>query len=186
MISDSVPWREALLRGADFLEQQKIRQRWTERGVYLIERELFIAFYAIRRLLEAYRISDALASSVWPATKHALSSSKRPDLLSYQDVPDYYETDEGEAVNLPLRVLCNQVIHSYVLTFQLSEDRGLKGLWIASDRQRGSAVYFVEMDAIVALLRAVGSEEIVSVTIVRDANGEAQVANLLGQPYLGN
>lgn len=60
MISDPYPWREELLRVADRIEKRKAQRRWTERTMFLVERDIMVSVYAIRKLNEAKRISDRL------------------------------------------------------------------------------------------------------------------------------
>jgi glycerol kinase len=58
MIGDSVPWKDELLKIADRLENRKTQRRWTERTGFLAERDIMVSAYAIRKLLEARKVSD--------------------------------------------------------------------------------------------------------------------------------
>ena len=64
MISDSFPWREELLRVAGRLEKRKAQRRWTERTMFLVERDIMISAYAIRKLKEANKIPTACGTNV--------------------------------------------------------------------------------------------------------------------------
>jgi hypothetical protein len=71
VISDSVPWRDDLLRIADQLERRAGQRRWTERTSYLVERDLMVGAYAVRRLSESYRLSDELQEHRLGVTRFA-------------------------------------------------------------------------------------------------------------------
>jgi hypothetical protein len=55
VISDSIPWREQLLTVADTLKRRKVQRRWTERTSFLVERDIMVSAYAVRKLNEAHQ-----------------------------------------------------------------------------------------------------------------------------------
>ena len=52
VISDSIPWKDELLKIADRLERRKVQRRWVERTSFLVERDIMISAYALRKLLK--------------------------------------------------------------------------------------------------------------------------------------
>jgi hypothetical protein len=75
VISDSVPWRGELRRIADRLEKRKSQRRWTEHASFAVERDVMVAAYAIRRLIEARKLSDDLTSTEVEVIRHNLSAA---------------------------------------------------------------------------------------------------------------
>jgi hypothetical protein len=61
VIGDSVPWKIELLRIAARLERRKTQKRWTQQTTFLVERDIMIAAFAIRKLTEAHKLSDDVA-----------------------------------------------------------------------------------------------------------------------------
>lgn len=70
VISDSIPWKTELLRIAGTLERRTTQRRWPDRSSFLVERDVMVAAYAIRRLNEARKISDELARVRVPVLRH--------------------------------------------------------------------------------------------------------------------
>jgi hypothetical protein len=55
------------------------------------------------------------------------------------------------------------------------------GIYVASDRQRLSGLFFIPVDRFIELFRAVGSEDITYVHMQRDANGGLQYVGILAR-----
>jgi hypothetical protein len=75
---------------------------------------------------------------------------------------------------------CNQIIHSFNWTVVCREDGGLGGVFFSSDRARRKVLYFADIDLIVVLLRGVGYDDVVSMSMTREQNGDWKVTSLLG------
>lgn len=181
MINDSVPWREQLWRSADELERRKTQRRWTERTSFLVEREIMVGCYAIRKLYEARKVSDPLAARKWEVTRHALTSARRPDIWARATPWEYYDLLHGTSAMVSITDLCNQVIHSYIWMLSATEAGDFDGIYVASDRQRLSGLFFIPLDRFIELFRAVGSEDITYVRMQRDANGDLQYVGILAR-----
>lgn len=80
VISDSVPWKEHLLRIADTLEKRKTQARWTERTSFLVERDTLTAAYAVRKMIESHKLSDELRQEGIIVRRHNLSGATSPGL----------------------------------------------------------------------------------------------------------
>ena len=73
MIDDSVPWKNELLRIAGRLERRRSQKRWTGKTSFLIERDIMVAAFAIRKLIEAHKLSDDVTSHQVAVMRHSLS-----------------------------------------------------------------------------------------------------------------
>ena len=59
MIWESKYWKESLLKMASRLQKLRNRSKVTERQLAMIEQDIFIGFYSIRKLIETVvKISD--------------------------------------------------------------------------------------------------------------------------------
>jgi hypothetical protein len=64
MISESHYWKRPLLRAATWLERLRIEDMNEERVLVRVERELFVGFYAIRKLLDTFKISPSTRTTM--------------------------------------------------------------------------------------------------------------------------
>jgi len=184
MISDSVPWKEELLKVASRLEKKKVQTRWAERSSFLVERDVMVGAYAVRRLNEAHKISDKLAARRLKVKSHALIGGA-PDVLNRFEFWEHYDLEKSEEVELSVREFCNQVIHSWNWHISATDESPwlFNGIFISSDRKRRSCLYFIDVDMLVELFRSVGNEDIVSADMRRNSDGEMIYINLVGAPW---
>lgn len=179
VIGDSAPWKVELLRIAARLERRKTQKRWTEQTNFLVERDIMVAAFAVRRLIEGHKLSQDVTARDVMVIRHPLSGHV-PDYMSYERIWQNYDLGGGTECVLTLGEFCNQIIHSFNWTVVCHEDGGLGGVFFSSDRARRKVLYFAYIDLIVMLLREVGYDDVVSMSMTRDGNGDLEVTSLLG------
>ncbi|MFD8799535.1 hypothetical protein [Streptomyces atroolivaceus] len=183
MIQESGPWRAELLDIAKRLEKRKVQRRWTDRTAFLIERDVMIGAYAVRRLKESFKVSDELARRTWPVEIHE-PRGRVPDVQNSHKFWELYDLEKSRKAGLSLANVCNQVIHSWIWGFAAREDElGLGGVFISSDRKRKKCLYFLATDTLVDLFRSIGEEEIYHVEMRRDAAGEMHFTRIVGRGF---
>lgn len=172
MISDSIPWKNELLRIAGTLERRTTQRRWPERSSFLVERDVMVAAYAVRRLNEARKISDELAREPVPVMRHPLIG-KPVDVQTRHEFYEHYDMDRPEPVRLSITEFCNQFIHSWIWMLSATEDAPhlFDGIYVSSDWAMKRHVYFFDASTLVRVFRAVGSDDVMSVRYRQDAHG---------------
>lgn len=172
MISDSIPWKDELLKIADSLEQRTTQQRWLERTSFLVERDVMVAAYAIRRLLEARKISDELAMIPVTVMRHSLIG-KPADVMTRNEFDEHYDMHQPEPVQLTITEFCNQVIHSWVWMLSATEHRPHRfdGIFVSSDWAKKRHIYIFDVETLVRVFRGVGSDDVVSIRYRQDEQG---------------
>lgn len=179
MISDSVPWREELWRVADRLEKKSRQERWTDRSSFLVERDMMVSAYAIRRLREAHKITDALARTRIPVMRYKRTGKLAPDVWSSYRFWDFYDLDNGVRDNITITHLCNQLIHSFVWHLSCTEDTELfDGAFVASEKEKEKHCYFISVTSLIDLCRRVASEDVGSIEWRRDSDGVMHVVSV--------
>ncbi|MCH8563669.1 hypothetical protein LTI14_10650 [Nesterenkonia sp. YGD6] len=164
MISDSVPWKEELLKVATALERRAQTARWTERTGFLVERDLMIGMYTIRRLIESAKTSSLLPREHIALGMHPLIGPvpRSYDRWSYYE---YYDLDSKRQARLPVERLVNLFIHSFILEFYPPSEHGPARIWVVSDRARDKGLYSVSFERVVSLFHKVGNEDLLYVAM---------------------
>jgi len=178
VITDSIPWKDELLVIADRLERRKAQRRWTERTGFLVERDIMLSAYAVRKLLESRKISDILAARQVRVRQHSLLG-RMPDMLNRFSYWENYDLDAGQDISMPISDFCNQIIHSWNWAISANEQGSFDGIYVSSDRQRRRLLYFVSVDVLITLLRDVGAEDVARIEIRADERGERYISRLL-------
>jgi hypothetical protein len=193
MIYDSIPWRQELGRIARRLERKSRQVHWTERSSFRIEKDLMMAGFSIRRLLEARKLADSLAAKQVPVVRHQRIGPV-PDFYNRDDIDVIYDLDNPIKDQVTLAHLANQIIHSYVLVLSCDEvdapyegpdgievegEYRFNGYFLASERERLKHVYFLDAATLIALCRSIAVEDVVGVDMRRDADGVMHISRVI-------
>lgn len=178
MIYDSSPWKKELLRAANKLERSQRTKKWTERIAFIIEREVMLGAFAIRRLNEARKISDRMARQSVPVRRHELTSNP-PDIWDAVEPWKQFDLTTSTSEELTLSKFCNQIIHSWSWLVSGEETGMFDGIYVTSDRDRTRYLYFIHVETLIGTFRRTGKDDIVEMKMKRNKKGERIFYDLL-------
>ena len=170
MIHESSYWKDDLLNLANRLERRLLQTRWGDKNLFIIEKEIFFGFYAIRKLIESKKISNSISKC-----KHKIREFPyvgNPDLLLTHMKENDYDFSKGKTANLTTVELCNQFIHSHHFLPFIPDSTHLVGFLFCSDRKRTSGIYMITIFDVVDIYRSVGSNYPTSMRMNRLSNGK--------------
>jgi len=115
-----------------------------------------LAAYAIRKLMEA----KLLSTDYRPIDVRVFPAKGKPvTLMNWHNIDDLYDFGCPHDETIPLRDLCNQLIHSYVFMPLISSKTGpVKSVIFTSDRQRNNSLYEVSLATLSSVLRTMGND----------------------------
>lgn len=172
MIWESWPWKRELSRLAHALQRRKSQRRWQQISSAKLEQEVFFAAYAVRKLIEAFKVSDEVEALSIECIEHP-PMDRAPDFMNRDRIDELYDLSESESCRISLREFCNQVIHSFIFTPCFRENTAnLAGLFVASDRQKERGLFYFDIDKIIEILEAVVQDHIVQMDMRRDGVGK--------------
>lgn len=154
MIQESCYWKEPLLKAAEWLECLIISEN--EELEVRVEREIFIGFYSIRKLLDTFKISHSTRAFLVTLQSHRCK--KNVDYLNCHRLDELYDLSKQIKETRPLRFVCDQFIHSFVFGFCMEQDNKLAGFFIASDKLRSERLFFLPIQEILRIFRTVGED----------------------------
>lgn len=157
MIWESGDWKDDLLKTALKLSRRLHQKRWSERSFFLFEKEIFFAFYSIRKLIEAKKLSDYVVEAKIP-----LQSFKTRGLpvtrFNLDRLDELYNLQDTLSEPIKLKDICNQFIHSYIFVPSFGELNELDSIFFCSDRTRKDKVFKLAIVDLIAALKMVGSD----------------------------
>lgn len=174
MIWESHPWRAELVKVADRLARQRERGTLTEAGAFRLERDLMVGAYAIRKLMEAKKLATSLEQTTYRVRCYP-STGERPDRMNWHHLDRFYDFGNAGEATLSLGQLCNQIVHSWIwmpLYDWETKPKGWEALLVTSDRDRMKHIHEIPSELFVDLFRQVGTEDVASVRMTRDAAGD--------------
>lgn len=170
MINESSYWKADLLQLAQSLERRILQTRWGNKNLFVVEKEIFLGFYAIRKLVESKKVSDSVSKCKHELMEFAYSGDPNALVTHMRDAE--YDLTSGKAVQLTTVDLCNQFIHSHHFAPFLPDGKHLVGFFFCSDRKRTSGIYLITLFDVVSIYRSVGSNYPTSMHIERLPNGK--------------
>ncbi|MFI6774252.1 hypothetical protein [Nocardia sp. NPDC050412] len=172
MIADSVPWKEELSKIAGRLEKRAEQRRWSERARFLIERDVMVGFYAVRKLFDTPgKISQECQDYRLNVTAYPIRD-KGPDFWDAYNFSKFYDFEARSETSLSLREACNQIIHSRVFATVYQEgSEGLAGILVASDQKSKKKLFLITLEEIINALREVFEDEVLAFGWRRDGDG---------------
>lgn len=179
VITDSVPWKDDLIRVADRLEARANQKRWTERTSYLVERDVLVGAFSTRKLLDSHKVSQQTSGKTFAVQRAELTGEAADPWTAYL-YWENYDVENQQDAQLGLRDLTNQLIHSMVLFPSATETppHHLDGVIVGSDHAVGTQVYFVPLASLVEAFRSVGLDQPMVWQMRRDAKGKRVITVL--------
>ena len=148
MIHESYEWKQAIKRNNAYVRRYSEDAVADENGYLLDESEIRIVTNAliVRRLLETPKVATTLKEYVVPVVTHPWSGSN-VDYMNCHRLDQKYQINNPVSKNLRGGILCDQIIHSFVWTWLVSDDEcHLNGFIVSSDHKKHSEVYLVNID----------------------------------------
>lgn len=146
MIWESCYWKTELCKHAKSLIYRSMKQkRWIEASFAKVEQDAMVGCFIVRRLLEAYKVSSRLIYSKVSLHGYQFNGKRLADLQNWHRFNEHYDLESHQEVILPLREVCNQMIHSFVFIPILDHEKNkLDRLFFSSDRKRGALLYEID------------------------------------------
>jgi hypothetical protein len=156
MIWESYPWKEQLVLDAGIIQRWASKTRVTQRRSLLIERKVFLAAYAIRKLFESLKLSTAFRERSLPCVTYPARAGSLTALNAHK-ILELYDLDRPKKEAVPARHLTDIIVHSLVFSEMLGEDLSIEGFLVTSDWRR-SRLWEVKTRHFVKLMRNVGQD----------------------------
>lgn len=159
MIHESRHWKDPLLRAATCLSRIRIQDdESSEKSLVRVEREIFIGFYAIRKLCETLKVSMSTKELTIELSAFMAKPDLKSDYFNRANIDALFEMGSPMKERRDIGFLCNQIIHSYIFIISILEDGALKGFYVTSDSMRFKKLYFIELDQIINTFRLFGMD----------------------------
>lgn len=155
------------MKDACALRRRAQPKKFTAKRSMLIERSVFLAAYAMRRLDDAKKLSTSWSGSVVKGARHA-SLGKVPNLLNWHRIEELYDLSKSASCTMSARHFCDLIIHSYIFLECTSGDRSVDGFFITSDKKRREALWFFTLDAVAGLMERTSRDDPSHLTMTFD------------------
>ena len=156
MIWESSDWKEPLLKTARWLRRLRLGAGTRHQTLAKIEREIFVSFYAIRKLLDTYKVSDQTKTLQYQLKWFP---NRRPvNYLNWHHIDRLYDLEQENVESRKIRFICDLFIHSYIFLPDDDETGRISGFFVTSDRNKNTKVFWLSLDNFCEMCRTVGRD----------------------------
>lgn len=163
---ESYYWKEDLLEYVKSFRPVAKPPRWTERLQVNFEKDVIIAFFMIRKLIESKKLSSK--TTKYKAQIFRSPAIKKIDNKNFRNIDELYDFEREERVYKNVNFLCNQLIHGGAIYAYREKDRNWGGIYTCSDFERDKYVYRLPLVEIRKVLKLAGSDYPETITITFD------------------
>ncbi|MHC1765228.1 MAG: hypothetical protein AB9869_13165 [Verrucomicrobiia bacterium] len=136
---DSAHWKTELFPVADQVEQLASFTRYSERRANVFEREVMLAIFSVRTLIERHKLSEELLSERMSVSAYPKKTQKPTTWLNNHKIEELFDLNSPRPKTLDLEFYCNQVIHSYIL-IPVQDGHEFSHLLFCSDFERNRSL----------------------------------------------
>lgn len=170
MIHESAPWKAHLSRDAELIERWAAKPTPSERRSFLIERKVFLAAYAMRKLDDARKLSTDLLSGPleitrFPPTRQDFSGSEN------HRFERFFDLGKPLRQTMPARRVLNLLVHSLVFVEVLTEAGTCDAFMVTSDHESTKGLARVAIADFVHLMRRAANDFPSCIVMFRDESG---------------
>ncbi len=158
MIYESYVYKDELHKIANRMEKRLTQKRWTEHSGFLYEKDVFIASFIIRKLIETgVKISTDTAQMDIILVTYMPTGTK-PTILNRDEWRKIYNVEHGHRVTKKLQDICNALIHSYVWAPYFEKEGELSGFVFTSDFEKTKGLFHYALKDFISMLKKVGDD----------------------------
>ena len=174
MIEQHSYWRRDLASFASALEKRYRQKRWSNLSRYKIEKDVFLSFYIIRKLIESKRLKPSVVASRHIVTWYPIIIGATPSTDPKTFVSTYL-LYHGWLEEWTPREISNQFIHSFIFSPFRIPRGDMLGIFFASDRESTTGLYYIKLITVIEIILSAAWNRPIRRTLVKKADGTFKV-----------
>jgi hypothetical protein len=153
MIFNTYYWKRELERRALVLRGHMAQRRWVAASDASVEKAVMLGFYAVRKIAESFGPPLRDPSHLRVTTFRR--GTGKPSPIVFPDVLKAFDLTAPKMVSMPLRDVCNEIIHSHFFSLWLDRSRTLRGVFVASDWNKNKRICRLDIERIAILFEGI-------------------------------
>ena len=174
MIEQHSYWRRDLVTFASALEKRYRQKRWSNPSRYKIEKEVFLSFYIIRKLIENKLLKPSVVTSRHTVTWYPIIIGATPSTDPKTFVSTYI-LYHGWLEKWTPREISNQFIHSFIFSPFRIPRGDMLGIFFASNRESETGLYYIKLITVIEIILSAARNRPIKRTLVEKADGTFKV-----------
>ena len=173
MLYESSYWKEPLIDSAKLFDEYKSYAELDEQSLVRIEKDIFVGFYSIRKLLDTIKVTDELKTKKYTLQWHKHLGTD-VTFINNHKIDELYDLGAPNKENRDLWFIASRLIHSYIFSICESENGGFLGVYFTSDSDKNKKLYYLSVDEIIAIFEEVGNNYVTEFSWKKDSESGAE------------
>jgi hypothetical protein len=174
MVSHPEYWRRDLKKMSDSLKKRYNQKRWDARSINKVEKEIFLGFFMVRKLIENDYVDDRIKSRNIILKEYAkISDTYINDPSKF---PRSYDLMNGNDTQLTYKKLANQFIHSYYFSLFVPFNKSLVGFYFASDDDRSDRIFYLRLLEVIQVYNSVHEDSLLNFELIHNPDNTFTVS----------
>lgn len=166
MIFESSPWKQDLRKRKNLIIKYNTADHFEKNDdttYTVIEKAIFYSAFIIRKLIDCGgKLSDEAEN--YSLKAFSVQPLKPVDLLHRWPKEDSHDWENEKEVMVAGKNVCNWLIHSYIFFVGFNEGNVIDSFSVTSDFDRNKILYRIPLNAWIAYMDYVASDDIVSMS----------------------
>jgi hypothetical protein len=163
VIHESSYWKKPLLESSEKFKAFKELSDIDEETYVEIEKDIFVGFYSIRKLIETEtKVTDDLKSG-----KHNISwFEHNGDEVTWRNnhkIDQLYNLEKSHSEKRDLWFIASRITHSFIFNLCVNETGGFDGVLFTSDSDKNKKLYTLSLNEIINLFELVGNNDVTEI-----------------------
>ncbi len=146
-----------LSKDAEIIQRWSAKNAVTERRSFLIEKKVFLAAYAIRKLIQAGKLSSSFEDRGIRCDAYPARKERQLTRHNNHQLDRAFDFDAAEKRTIGVPDLLDMVIHSLVFAKDMNENQSILGFLTTSEKSR-SHLWNVSLIKYLAVMRLAAND----------------------------
>ncbi|MBR2566589.1 MAG: hypothetical protein IKE29_18510 [Paenibacillus sp.] len=156
MIWESSYWKEDLLKLSDKINRVYLSTAYDEDIAVEFEKDIMIAMYSVRKLVEAKKIPPS--TELMGIKIKKFENKKEVTRLNWHRIKELYDLEKPTNENVKMNYLYNQIIHSYIFLISLNDEEFIEGFYFNSDKTKDQKLFYMDLKTLKEYINVVGND----------------------------
>lgn len=160
-----------LVKDAGTIDRWAAKSAITERRSFTLEKNIFLAAYAMRKLFDAGKLTSATDNKELRCKTFPAFDKKTITRWSAYKIEELYDLSNPDRQTIKIRTLLNVIIHSLVFCEHLRRNNTVQGFLVTSDLRR-SNLWQINLRQFTSMMRYIADDR--PTVIHRSRDGETE------------
>jgi hypothetical protein len=162
---ESFYWKEELIRISRTIRPKKRPARWTDRAHCLVERDLMLGFFMVRRLIELHKVSSS-TRDLWLQVFSCPSRGPPIHRMNGLHINEVYDLATEKREMRKPAYIANQFIHAYTSYVVRDDSRNWSCIYVVSDFDRNDRLWRVPVSEVRRLFLTAAHDNVTNMRMV--------------------